>query len=279
MSPEPHTENLIGSPSSPDVVSNKRAAAAVVKAPEPPKTVAFGAYCFTLQATITQTFIGEIPAGFRVDLQYDPDKALRFDSASSLSLDEQDVLKGAELLSGNDWVSIGSNGLATFDTRITLQVGPVTKEPDDRCVISANIRGRTDLGDCLTASGERLFKGEKRAEIVPAWQKGFPAGSYLPLALSVIFDVPTKGDKPSQDKTYDRCRGLERDLFVAVGIAEYLAGSNSPLNSIRLDFMRVDVPGEASQSMPARDAARPTQYGTVEVAVDAEQSGPEQSVT
>lgn len=214
-------------------------------------------YGFTLQADITQTFIGEIPGGFRVDIQYDPNGTLTFDQTSALSAGAQQELRRAQLLTGTDWVSISAEGIATFDTRITIQVGEPKNDPDDRCVISANIRGRIDLAECLIEGGGRVFNGKNRAEIVPAWQKGFPPMSYLPLALSAVFDVPSQGDKPGQKSVYDNCRELERRQFLALGRANYLAGPNSPLDSIRLDFVLVDIPAVALQSKKDRDAARP----------------------
>jgi hypothetical protein len=215
-----------------------------------------GGYCFTLSATITQTFIGEIPGGFRVDLQYDPAKALRFDGPSSLSTAERKVLKGAELLTGTDWVTVSSDGIATFNTRVTLQVGPVAAdETDDRCVLSLNIRGRADLGDLRRLDGTPLLGGA-RTDIIPAWLKGFEAKSFVPVAFSATFEIPTEGDTPAQDKIYGACRSLEQRLFLAVGRANYLSGPNSPLDSIRLDFIGIKVPSFALESDKERKERR-----------------------
>lgn len=200
-------------------------------------------YCFTLGGAITQTFIGEIPGGFRFDLQYGPDEPLSFDFPSALSPEER-VIEGAELLTGTDWVSVSATGIVTFDTRVTLQVRHYggDEQDDERCLISLNLNGRVDLADTRKDSGQLLFSGKNRAEIISAWQKGFEAKSYLPLALSAVFDVPVQGDTKKQGAIYKQCRALESQLFIAYGRATYLAAPNSPLDVIRLDFVRPKPP-------------------------------------
>lgn len=202
-------------------------------------------YGFTLQANLTQTFIGEIPGGFRVDLQYEPrgSVALSFDGFLA---DLRDMLEPARLLSGNDWVSVSANGLASFDTRISLQVGPPSDDPDERCVIGGNICGRVDLINLRNEAGEPIFDQHERPEnIIAAWQKGFADGSFLPLALSAVFDIPVKGSDRDQNRIYQRCRPLGQSTFVVFGRATYAFGQNSPLDSISLDFVRAEIPPAA----------------------------------
>jgi len=199
-------------------------------------------YCFTLHAGLTQTFIGEAPGGFRVDLQYTPKGPVGFDAASSLDEQVQKQLRPAVLLSGTDWISVTSNGIIAFDTRVTLSVGPPEDNPDRRCVISAQLKGRTDIQSIRQADGTPLFGAMSGEQLIQAWQAGFKEGSVLPLALSVVFDVPIRGMKLGQDEIYDNCRPLERGLFVGLGGATFHPGVNSPLDSIRLDIFRLSVP-------------------------------------
>jgi hypothetical protein len=225
------------------------------KDPTPLVDAPLKGYAFTLRASLTQTFIGEIPSGFRIDLQYDPDGTVVYQWKTDLQ-DAQAELKGAQLLTGTDWVSINNDGLATFDTRITLRVGQKAKDPDKRCVISANIRGRVDLATAFQgAPGAKKLVVEQREQILPRWKKGFPTGTYLPLALSVIFDVPIEGSDDSQNKIYERCRELERGLFVAYGRATYIEGPNSPLDSIYLHVFKVQLPENVLSAQPREDEA------------------------
>lgn len=215
-------------------------------------------YCFTLAADIQQTFVGEAPGGFRVDLQYASDGAVSFDFPSRLDANALSEFQEAKLLTGTDWVSVSNDAIATFDTRITFRVGPVQKNPEKRCVISANVRGRAFLGDCRKEDGTPEFDRDERPAIMARWQQGFSRNSYLPLALSAVFDVPTRGYDPAQDEVYEKCRALERGLFVAFGRANYLGGTYSRLGSIRLDFTKVPLPPLAADSTENRESVRKT---------------------
>jgi hypothetical protein len=235
-------------------------------------------YAFTLTASVTQTFIGEIPGGFRIDLQYVPAGTVSFPFPSHLPTDLQQVLKPAVLLTGTDWVSVSNDGIATFDARVSLQVGPPTPNPDKRCVISATIHGRADLADCRKKDNTSLFqikapaKTVDRYDVISLWQQGFPDEAYLPLALSAVFDVPVKGNNPSQDQTYEKCRGLERAFFVAFGRATFRAGAKSPLASIRLDFVNVPIPLVAADTDARREQVKKHLEGPAN-AVDLEKTG------
>ncbi len=201
-----------------------------------------GKYSLDLSAIISQRYAGEIQGGYRIDLDYQgADQSVRAGTGSVISVETAKLLNGGELLSGSDWVFLDNKGVASFDSRFTLKLNtPLEKQR--RCLLEGRIRGRTDLRSVRDKQGNTRFdKKSTDADVIGAWKAGFTDDSWVPLVLSVVFDVPMAGFDDEQNTIYDRCRELGETIYLGVGKARYAFGINSPIKSINLRLYRLGI--------------------------------------
>jgi hypothetical protein len=194
------------------------------------------AYCFTLGADLEQRFAGEIPGGCRLDVEYfgAQPSVWQEDGASGLGREASAAVQAGELVSGSDWMFVSAAGIAAFDSRITLALGPRFAD-GQRCLIEGRMRGRADLRDLVLPDGQRAFpRDASNAAVLNAWMSGLPGGCTLPLVLAVLFDVPIKGYTREQTELYDQCRELERASLLGIGEARLGGAAYSPLTAFAL---------------------------------------------
>lgn len=209
-------------------------------------------YCFGLTATIVQRYVGEGAGGYRLDLEYKPtENSVTMSPDSCLSPDAKRQIRNASLLSGSDWVFVSKEGVASFETRVTLQIGDgVNPEP---ALISGRIRGRADLktyrSPVPNQPGAWTFpftSRTKHSDVMSKWKSGFGEGACLPLALAVVFDVPAAGSDGNDRTEFIDCREIERSVLVGFGEATYGPGEHSPVASIELRIYKIgSEPGSA----------------------------------
>ena len=200
-------------------------------------------YCFTLRAGIEQRFAGEAPGGYRVDLNYVGErKSVEFVGDQSDLGSSRRHLESARLLSGSDWVFLNSRGVAAFDSRFTLVL---PKQPDDTtpCMVEGRVRGRVDLRNVCDGHGAPVFDDADPdgATIIRKWKAGFGAGSYVPMLVSVTFDVPIAGFNREQTEVYGECEELGQGTFLGVGCARYDDGEKSPVVTLNLALYRLSA--------------------------------------
>jgi len=217
-------------------------------------TVRGDSYCFGLEATIAQRYVGEGAGGYRLDLEYEAaEDSVKVGDVSSLSPAARDRIESASLVSGSDWVFVSKEGVASFETRMTLRLKSDSTKAEP-ALISGRIRGRADL-KTYRVPDERANGGwkapfttdTKHADVMSKWRSGFGEGAYLPLALAVVFDVPATGADGKRRKEFDDCRELERCLLVGFGEAIYACGEYSPVTSISLRIYKLGSEPRAAQ--------------------------------
>jgi hypothetical protein len=193
---------------------------------------------FEFNVAVSQKFVGEVPGGFRIDLSYDP-------------ITDNPDLRLPKILSGNDWVSVSDEGLIDFDSRITIEFAkPIAKGGENvvvRVPVSARLRGRVSARDTKKRDGTLWFAENASASVVKSgWVQGFK-DAYLPLTLTVLFDIPRQGFSPEETSLYDELRAsvLGRGLFLGQGKAEF---DGQPYGSARAIYLRLfALTGEVEQ--------------------------------
>jgi hypothetical protein len=153
-----------------------------------------------------------------------------------LHFDAKDSNQEPKVLSGNDWVAVSDEGVIDFDSRFTLQFG----EGDVKVPVSARLRGRASVVDTMRNDGQRRFKLDESVSVVRnAWKQGFE-DAYLPLRLTVVFDIPREGFSREETEVYADLRSVYgRDLFVGYGKARFDGSPYGSVDSIQLELFRL----------------------------------------
>jgi len=228
-------------------------------APPAAKSVLEAGLFFHFEVAVTQSFVGPVPGGYRVDLRYEAQPP----PGAPLLL--AGLKASARVLSGCDWLSISDDGVIDFDSRITFEVSEDAK--NTRVPISGRFRGRADLRDSKHSDGTARF-GEHEAPgtVLGAWLKG-KAGATLPLALAVQFDVPTEGFSATETALYKALResSFGRHLLIGRGKAYYDGHPNGGVCSLALSLYVLSA--TAAQSSHPSAEHRASAAGQHEVAL------------
>jgi hypothetical protein len=226
-------------------------------------------YFFSVEPRIETIPVGEVPGGFRVDLRYvsagsavwtDPEaydrdwagpdvsyktvapvrKQAQADSPLAAALSAGTIqwpgIDG-EVLSGTDWATVRTDGVMTFDGRVTLKT-------DDDFLVDAVISGVVDLCDPSKPRSD----AESRA-LYTSWLNGGIAYP-VPLLLAVHFEAANNVESWANVKikrassSFWKYARLVRGQFAAVGEMVLGKTTYSPLSRVSLDVYEVSA-GEA----------------------------------
>jgi hypothetical protein len=202
-------------------------------------------HLLSFKVDVVQQFVGEAQTGYRIDLYYSGESSpLVFPNESEFP-ELRRLLKNARILSGNDWVTINSDAVIDFDSRITVAITPGEKF---QCPIAVRLRGRASLRDILNEDGSSPFESDQTpSHVLDRWRLGFDNGSDLPLLLSASFDVPQRGFDARQDETYNELRGLASSLFIGSGQGTFQQAPHGSVRTIKLDLYKVKpVPSQSA---------------------------------
>jgi len=230
-------------------------------------------YFFSVEPRIETIPVGEVPGGFRVDLRYtaagstvwtDPEaydrewphpegpyktlaparKKAGADSALAAALSTGVIQwpgMDGEILSGTDWATVRTDGVITFDGRITIKT-------DDDFLVDAVISGVVDLCE----PGKPRTDAESRT-LYTAWLNGGIAHP-VPLSLGVHFEAANNTESWANVKikrassNFWKYVRLVRGEFVAVGEMTLQRTTYSPISRVSLDVYEVasEVSSEVS---------------------------------
>jgi len=197
-------------------------------------------YAFTLMSTMNQRLVGNVPGGTRLDLAY------LNGGASAISVTQTGGLFPAgttgTIITGQDWVLVGEDGVADFDGRFTAKVGDV--------VIGGHLQGRADLAT-LVVDGKPI-----QANAYETWYGGVGPNAEMPIILPIVFEIPSPNEDSAEAqgtasagassapdpsgseaaRVRDGLTKLSRCLAVGEGKVTFKPNqSQSPVNVITLD--------------------------------------------
>jgi hypothetical protein len=191
---------------------------------------------FTIDAAVTARPLGEIPSGFRIDLQYNKETS----RVSSRPLEEgawdddwpqhtrERMWKGlnGSVVSGNDWVTVYTNAVIRMNGRVTIAARTQARRP---FLIDMLYSGVTDL-----AQG-----GDAKAQY-ERWRAGEFGGMTLSSTLAITFELAhgteswARKEEQSPEADYARFARLVRAQYVALGTAQLGEGPYSLINRLHL---------------------------------------------
>jgi hypothetical protein len=213
-------------------------------------TLSSAQHCLDLSITVTQQFMGLVPGGSRIDLYYSGGRAGGGGQAPGggpirtqpgvFAPELSAALDKGHIQSGSDWASVTSRGVLELDGNVTLMLRASEKV---ECPVAGRLRGRAQLRDVRRPDGgPRFHPGEDVEAIFAVWRQGFEEGSWLPLVLSVSFEVPIFGFGDEQTETYERARELGSSLFLGLGKAIFSSARNGTIKTIALELHRLQHP-------------------------------------
>jgi len=167
----------------------------------------------SFEASVSQTFVGDVTGGYRIDLHFED---------GARDVDNVGGPWSTRLLSGNDWVAVTSEGVMDFDTRFTIEFNEKREGKSGVHVpISARLRGRASIRDARRKDHSRFFReGESDSTVIHAWRGGIH-DAYLPLRLTVTFDVPREGFTLEETELYRVLQSFGRYLYIGCGKAYF----------------------------------------------------------
>jgi hypothetical protein len=131
-------------------------------------------YAFTLTSTMNQRLVGDVPGGTRLDLAY------LDGGTSTITVDKNGGLFPKDttgtIITGQDWVLVGEDGVADFDGRLTARIGDV--------IIGGHLQGRADLKTLVV--GKQTIK----TNAYETWYGGVGPDAKMPLVLPIVFEIP-----------------------------------------------------------------------------------------
>ena len=210
-------------------------------------------HCLDLNITVTQQFMGPVPGGYRIDLYYSGERANTGagQAASGVhgpvrskpgvfSQALEAALDNGQIQSGSDWAAVTSRGVLELDGTVTLGLCASTKVEGP---VVGRLRGRAPLREVRRADGRPRFNAEDGLQAVFAvWREGFDEDAWLPLVLSVSFEVPIFGFSDEQTEMYERARELGGSLFIGLGKAVFSRARYGTIKTIALELHRLQHP-------------------------------------
>jgi hypothetical protein len=191
---------------------------------------------FMFHVAVSQTFVGEVTGGYRIDLHFE-DGAAEGKPSGNWSIP-------AKLLSGNDWVAVTSEGVMDFDSRFTIEFSEQREDdaerPPARVPVGARLRGRASVRDTRRNDDEPVFpERDSINSVMNAWQRGIDDDAYLPLRLTVTLDIPREGFSQAETALYDQLRPLGQFLFIGCGRAFFDGSPYGSVDRIELGVYRM----------------------------------------
>jgi len=203
-------------------------------------------HCLDLNITVTQQFMGHVPGGYRIDLYYSGGRAAGGGAGpirtqpGVFSPQLASALDSGHIQSGGDWASVTSRGVLELDGNVTLSLRASEKL---ECPMAGRLRGRAQLRDVRKPDGRPRFNpGEDVEAIFAVWRQGFEEGAWLPLVLSVSFEVPIFGFGDEQTQTYEHARELGSSLFLGLGKATFSSARHGTIKTIALELHKLSHP-------------------------------------
>lgn len=200
---------------------------------------------FTLDAAVTARALGEVPSGFRVDLQYNRETSHVSSRAMDDGLWDDDwpdrEWKGlnGSVVSGNDWLTVHVNGVIRMNGRVTLAARTHARRP---FLIDMLYAGMIDLAQGPSAHNTRDGKAQYER-----WRAGELGGVTLRPTLAITFELAhgteawAKKEDQSPEADYIRFARLSRAQYVATGSAQLGDGPYSLINRLQLTVCEVQA--------------------------------------
>lgn len=196
---------------------------------------------FHFEIEVRPRVVGDVPDGTKVDLEYISDGSRieylerKGDDADAGGDEGQGKAGGAarpaprlKLLSGQDWITVGKDGVADFSGRATISVNLGKKR--GTITIGAAISGRSDLRDAHEKDKPKPQRNGTAA--YQAWLSGLGDDWEIPLLLPVTFEVAENDANGFAE--------LARSIFLAHGKATVSGGRNSPMKKIDLTVYKAN---------------------------------------
>lgn len=198
-------------------------------------------HCLTVNVKVAQTFVGEAPGGFRVDFYYSGEPPIVAAPGAPFTDSLKELLDVSYVKSGSDWVTIGTQGVIDFDSRVTLALG------GEELLVTGKLRGRANLRDVMSKYHKLVSDpSDSHDTILARWRSGFADDSYLPVVLAASFDVPLKGYDAKQTSIYKQVRALADSLFIGAGKAFFKKAPYGEVQRLQLNLYVIE-PGAIAQ--------------------------------
>jgi len=158
---------------------------------------------FTIDATISESLLGDVPDGTRIDLQYSSG-TLTFSDREGKNTSRYD----GKLIAGHDWALVRTDAVCIFDGTVNATID----ESGTLRPVILNIEGRADLLQVRFPDGSQP---RSESDAIARWRTGFEKGTELPVVVSVTVTV---GKDASQE-----LKNLSRPVFWGNGLYRFLA--------------------------------------------------------
>lgn len=202
-------------------------------------------YMFDMQASINYLPLGEVPDGFRVELQYQTESTVIF-TDDTLRMDawqsDPEAWEGLEgrLLSGSDRMTVTKDGAMRLNGRATIAVveKKTRKAPDRPFLIGIVYAGVVDLVELCRVQAEGVQ--DKGLLAFAKWRTG-EVPSEIPVTMTATFELAKAaevwGDSRYRAKNvedYKKYERLARGQYFAQGKVRLRSEPYSPVNSVRV---------------------------------------------